>query len=282
MENLNVAREKTVITVRTPDEPDTIPKRVTLRSNRLIAQRVGDKNDKSVLCVRCRSLTSAMRCAMQIRQVQSQHGTYWTQNAIEIWSKGWEAYMANQKAMGLTADWIAVYRNGERLFSNMGEDYYDLIEKIAKADPVTNKVVKKFTDKYFKKQDGQEIEIEHDSMPSFFLEEKESLVKARILNRKTGSKDQLSFTIEQDEDGAYALAALDIGAKIMDLHNKLEEFNVMRHKLLESDDTDYIRNRTMKNTNRDDLLNLKRQIVAAADNLEIDFVPALPAFNIPL
>lgn len=270
-----------MITVRTPDEPDSIPKRVTLRANRLISHPKDNKNDKAVLCIRCRSLTSAMRCAMQIRQVQSQHGTYWTQNAIEIWSSAWEAFMANQKKMGLTADWIAVYRNGERLFSNMDNDYYDLIEKIAKEKPVTEKVIQKFVDKYFKQEKGQEIEIEHDSMPSFFLEEKNSLVKARILNRKTGTKDQLSFTIEQDEDGAYALAALDIGAKIMDLHNKLEEFNVMRHKLLESDDTDYIRNRTMKNTSRDDLIALKRQIVASAESLEIDFVPALPAFVIP-
>lgn len=254
------------------------PKTVTLRSNRLITTWMRD-NKRHIIVVRGKSMAGTLRMFQSVLKVLSSLGGLTQPGAAEDLEAEWAKFLEGHIPEGVDPDWIAVYDTGMPIMNTRQDTSIDALEALVIEGPVTQKHMASFGKDFFNKSVSmrREVSAAHESQPVFNVENMGKAIKVTILNRDMGRGGQLSYRIPMPRlYDAYAL-----GTDIVELHNRIAEFEMLKKKLLVDQDMNYLKRRGMVPVSRELLETLLGSYKHKSESLQAEFTPAAPEFTLP-
>lgn len=247
---------------------------LVLRSNRLVTERVQD-----LFVIRTKYLYDALRTMRLMAQCVRRKPGLWSDDCVDCWSG--EYHTTHLPTINEDEPhWMAVYKDGERIRGTRAIEPFDDIERAAKGQPIEAKIVRAamFADKAA----AREASVTVESVPYVIIAQQRTQIKVWYLLR-AGNIENQSFSIHLDDQPvrrrSAAYSVVYVAEKLFELNALVEEARIVRRKFAEGA-IDYIRQRAVHEIASDDLKAKRDSLLRYARNVQIDFVPREPAFDI--
>ncbi|MBL29602.1 MAG: hypothetical protein CMM50_18885 [Rhodospirillaceae bacterium] len=248
---------------------------MVLRSNRLVTERAQD-----MFVVRTKYLYDALRTMRVMAQCVRRRPGLWSEDCVACWSE--EYHSTHLPTINEDEPhWMAVYKDGVRVHGTRDIEPFDAIERIAKAQPIEAKTVRTALFDDPAKLGNASVSVE--SVPYVIVAQQRTQIKVWYLLR-AGNIENQSFSIHIDDQPvrrrSAAYSVVYVAEKLFELNALVEEAKIVRKKFAEGA-IDYIRQRNVHEIASDDLKAKHDSLLRYARNVQIDFVPREPGFDIP-
>lgn len=288
MREITLTRDKTIFDVRSAVADGARPRRIISRSCRLVTTQIEEAEKEKdnivhVVVVRGNTLIGTLRMFLILLRLNKTQGKFWNPQAIEDAETAWLEYLRDHLPEDVPPDWATVYLDGKPVISTWPNDAIDAMEKRKVPHPLEHKDMVT-AGKAFFNSDGvrrREVSVKHQSHPALIIENLKSEVKVKIISRKRGKLEPLFMRIEQDGKDKLVNDSVELATDIIELSNRIEEFHILKQKLMEAQDLDYLRQREIKPVGRDMLEKLEKRMKSGIDKLPVEFQPFEPKFIIP-
>ena len=256
---------------------------VVLSSNRLVGQ-IKPKNEKDDNWVVIRSKIARHAMVLMSRLLSSRisRGSISADIAVSDWAHGWENYIKSDASVQDGDAPISVYTSkGLKWGSGIHPDFVSLEEEVQGRD-VSNERLQAFAKKHYNLSGA--VQMQYDTKRAVVMtRSRRGDAKVTMWNRDIRfGGESVTFIVPGDADVESDIVSVDLAAKLTELLDGISMFTVLRHKLLEEQDAEYVKRRkTALGLNREALVNLKSMIERQVAASNIDFFPKMPNIEIP-
>jgi len=246
---------------------------IQLRSNRLVVDRVQDR-----FVIRTKYLYDALRTLRLMIQCDRRRPGLWTDDCVECWSG---EYVATHipKINEREPNWLSVYRDGACRFTTVPDSPFHRIEHYASGQPIDLKLLKDYA------RDtglGTAGTVTCESVPYVIMALQKTALKVWYLLR-AGEVANRSFLTHLDDDRRRRQAAfysvVYVAEKLFELNALVEESKIVKQKYA-AGELDYIKSRSIHDTVAEDLIAKRDSLFRYARNVDIEWIPREPQFEI--
>lgn len=216
--SITVFREKTIIDQQLLNaQGGQGAGQTIIRSNR-VALALRGRMFKENITVRGQNLPDTLRIAALVVDEFRRHRTILKKAAPMAWSNIWRETPSNYEGRHNPRNWIAIYGNGQPLFSTMRSGHMDFIEKHAPGTEINEKARAEMIAAFRKL--GLAVRISHQSQTAVVVSEIENMVRCAILERSGKRTSSFSFSVTREKPEHYTVGnALNMASNFVEVVN---------------------------------------------------------------
>lgn len=283
MSGISASRERTDV-LRTiwmgPEEGER--EKTVIRCNRMnlpLRNRQGEQR----VAVRGKTLTGTMHMAVCLLDSFRTKGTITEDYAIRDWCYEWVEQLSEYERNFTHDNWVAVYCNGTKVYSNALSPEIDAVEEVSRCGPVSDEMLARNLER-FRREEDEQVYVKHDTQLAVVLNNHERFVKCSILERGLTTDGTFSFALYRRRKGrGTMIEALDIATNIVEANSMRTQYNIHKDRLAKiplEDKEMHRKVREQQNAAADQIRALSRAITVAQENNQMQFWPDEPRFSL--
>lgn len=283
MQSLTIDREKITFDIPADQSETGEPKRLVMRSNRLTAHfKPMSEDDDTWMVIRSKKYRYALILLTRILSTRAGKEAISTDKAVEDWEKTWDLYLKNDFTSEEHEQSVSVQTSKGLNWGAGIHQHFVKMEDMLAGKAITPAFLERFGREVLNVEG--KVTVEYDTKRALVLTyTRRGDAKITMWNRDIRIRgESLTYIVPKDLDVDNTMVAVDLAAKYTELLDGISFFNVLRHKYLVENDTEYVKQRkSAKHLTRETLVALQQSTDRIISASKVEFFPEVPTIVIP-